>query len=136
MRTRTETSRSLWFFQVARLMAEILEETKKGCLSDDEGRRAEAKRLCAGCEDVVDRAWEMAREIEESGDASAARIITDHFLLGKPWVDTAVAEGRTVYACKKAAATALRRQDERRAARLSLTHTEGNESKEGGDGAD
>lgn len=109
-------------------MAEILEETKRDCLSDDEARRTEARRLCAGCEDVVDKAWEMAQEIEDSGDGSAARIITDHFLLGKPWVDAAVAEGRTVYASKKAAATALRRQDERRAeARLSRAHTEAND---------
>lgn len=113
MQRQGNVSPTLLYFQVARLMAEILEENKWICYRGTPEQRADALALCDDCERVADRAWEKVKAIGER-DELAARIIIDHFLMGMTWLDAASANGKSVDAAKKIAKAAMERYDEER----------------------
>lgn len=113
MRRRDAIGPSLLFFQVARLMAEILESNKAVAYGGPSTQRDEAVAICSDCERVVDKAWEKVGAIAEE-DERAAELIASHFLMGEPWADVAVANRMSVGMCKKLASDAMRRYDEKR----------------------
>lgn len=113
MQRRDAIGPSLLFFQVASLMAEILESNKGMAYGHQSPQGEEAAAICEDCERVVDKAWEKVGAIAEE-DERAAELIASHFLMGEPWADVAVANRMSVGMCKKLASDAMRRYDERR----------------------